>query len=94
MYVLYVYMTNIVVLIDQESVMPQLHLYVPEDIALKVQKKAKARNLTVSRYLAEVIKRDIGEGWPEGYFDRVCGRWDGEFPDIPREEPEELTEAL
>ena len=93
-YVLYVYMTNIVVLIDQESVMPQLHLYVPEDIALKVQKKAKARNLTVSRYLAEVIKRDIGEGWPEGYFDRVCGRWDGEFPDIPREEPEELTEAL
>ena len=54
--------------------MPQLHLYVPEAIARKVQEKAKARNLPVSRYLAEVIKREVGEGWPEGYFDRVCGK--------------------
>jgi hypothetical protein len=74
--------------------MPQLHLYVPKEIASKVQEKAKAHNLTVSRYLAEVIKRDIGEGWPKGYFDQVCGQWEGEFPDIPREAPEELSEAL
>lgn len=74
--------------------MPQLHLYVPKDIALKVQEKAKARNLTLSRYLAEVIKRDVGEGWPEGYFDSVCGKWVGEFPEITREEPEELAEAF
>lgn len=74
--------------------MPQLHLYVPKEIASKVQEKAKARNLTVSRYLAEVIKRDVGEGWPKGYFDRVCGQWEGEFPDIPREAPEELSETL
>lgn len=74
--------------------MPQLHLYVPEEIAIKVQEKAKAHNLSVSRYLASVIKRDVGEGWPEGYFDRVCGKWEGDFPDIPREEPEELSEAF
>jgi len=74
--------------------MPQLHLYVSEDIASKVQEKARARKLTVSRYLAEVIKRDVGEGWPAGYFERVCGQWEGKFPDIPREESEELSEAL
>ena len=72
--------------------MPQLHFYVPEDIAARVQEKAKARNLSVSRYLADVIKRDVGEAWPEGYFDRVCGKWEDEFPEILREESEALPE--
>lgn len=72
--------------------MPQLHLYVPEDVAAKVREKAKARNLTVSRYLAELIKREVGEGWPEGYFERVCGKWEGEFPELTRDEPEQLDE--
>ena len=72
--------------------MPQLHLYVPEDVAAKVREKAKARNLTVSRYLAELIKREVGEGWPEGYFERVCGKWEGEFPEVTRDEPEPLDE--
>ena len=72
--------------------MPQLHLYVPEDVAAKVREKAKARNLTVSRYLAELIKREVGEGWPEGYFERVCGKWEGEFPEVTRDEPEQLDE--
>ena len=74
--------------------MPQLHLYVPEDIALKVQQQAKERNLSVSRYLADVIKREVGEGWPDGYFERVCGQWEGDVPEIAREEPEELAEAF
>ena len=72
--------------------MPQLHLYVPEDVAAKVREKAKARHLTVSRYLAEVIKREVGEGWPEEYFEKVCGKWEGEFPELIREEPERLDE--
>lgn len=74
--------------------MPQLHLYVPQDIAIKIQQQAKERNLSVSRYLADIIKREVGEGWPEGYFERVCGKWEGDFPDIAREEPEELAEAF
>jgi hypothetical protein len=72
--------------------MPQLHLYVPEDVAAKVREKAKARKLTVSRFLAEVIKREVGEGWPDGYFERVCGKWKGEFPELTRDEPEPLDE--
>ncbi len=74
--------------------MPQLHLYVPEDVATRIQERAKARNLTVSRYLADVIKREVGEGWPNGYFDRVCGKWQGEFPDLTREAPEDLVEVF
>ena len=74
--------------------MPQLHLYVPEAIAFRVRKKAKARNMTISRYLAEVIKQDVGERWPDGYFERICGRWEGEFPEIKREKPEDLGEGF
>jgi len=74
--------------------MPQLHLYVPEEIAIKVREKARAHNMTLSHYLADVIKREVGEGWPEGYFERVCGRWEGEFPELIREKPEDIEEAF
>ena len=57
--------------------MAQLHLYVPEDVVAQVQKRAKARNMTTSRYLSELVKRDIGKGWPEGFFTEVIGGWKG-----------------
>ena len=58
--------------------MAQLHCYVPEDIAREVQRKASQSGLSLSRYLAELIKRDTGVGasWPEGYFD-LFGKWEG-----------------
>ena len=58
--------------------MAQLHCYVPEDIAREVQRKASQSGLSLSRYLAELVKRDagIGAGWPEGYFD-LFGKWEG-----------------
>ncbi|MFZ0451544.1 MAG: hypothetical protein WAL98_20080 [Desulfatiglandaceae bacterium] len=70
--------------------MPQLNLYVPEEVAVKIRKKAGARNISISRYLADVIKREVGQGWPEGYFEKVCGKWEGDFPAITRENPEDL----
>ncbi len=70
--------------------MPQLNLYVPEKVADKIRKIAGAKNISISRYLAEVVKREVGEGWPEGYFERVCGKWQGEFPEMTREKPEDL----
>jgi hypothetical protein len=58
--------------------MPQLHLYVAEDVAARVRARAKARGLAVSKYLAELVRRDVGGGWPEGYFEGVVGAWAGE----------------
>lgn len=58
--------------------MTQLHLYVPDDIAAKVQERADRQGLSVSRYLARLVKKEIGEGWPEGYFEDVIGGWKGE----------------
>ncbi|NMG46021.1 hypothetical protein GPA22_20080 [Aromatoleum toluvorans] len=58
--------------------MTQLHCYVPDDVAEKAQRKAKEAGMSVSRYLAELVKRDTGasEAWPEGYFE-LFGKWEG-----------------
>lgn len=57
--------------------MPQLHAYVPQDVAARLHRKAESKRLTTSRYLAEIIRRDVGQGWPEGFFDEVVGGWQG-----------------
>lgn len=53
--------------------MMRLYCYVPEALARKVQERAKAAGVSTSRYLAELIRRDVGSGWPEGYFEQVVG---------------------
>jgi hypothetical protein len=58
--------------------MPQLHCYVSEPLAQRLQKKAEAAGISTSKYLAELIRRDVGSGWPPGYFEQVVGAWQGE----------------
>lgn len=60
--------------------MPQLHFYVPKDIEQRLREKARMANLPLSRFLAELAKREIGHSdeWPAGYFDEVFGQWQGE----------------
>ena len=38
--------------------MSQLHFYVPDDIEAQIRIKAKRANLTLSKYLAELVKRE------------------------------------
>ncbi len=64
--------------------MPQLHCYVPEKVAAQFQQKAKQAHLSVSKYLAKLIKNEIASQWPEGYFD-LFGSWEGD----PLERPEQ-----
>ena len=67
--------------------MAQLHCYVPEALAQQAQRKATQSGLSLSRYLAELVKRDasIGPEWPDGYFD-IFGKWEG----APLERPAQL----
>ena len=66
--------------------MAQLHCYVPEDIAQQAQLKASQSGLSLSRYLAELVKRDTqaNNSWPDGYFD-LFGKWEG----APLERPQQ-----
>ena len=58
--------------------MPQLHCYVPDALAQQAQLRAVQSGLSLSRYLAELIKRDAQAtvDWPAGYFD-IFGKWEG-----------------
>ncbi len=67
--------------------MAQLHCYVPDAIAQQAQRRATQSGLSLSRYLAELVRRDacLNAGWPEGYFD-IFGKWEG----APLERPPQL----
>jgi hypothetical protein len=64
--------------------MPQLHCYVPKELAAEIERRARARGTSVSGYLTEVIRREVGAGWPEGYFEKVIGGWKGELERPPQ----------
>lgn len=68
--------------------MPQLHLYVSREIAEALVQKAKAQNMSVSRYLAELVRREVGPSWPSGY-EQLLGGWRGS---LPQQTPEAKTE--
>jgi hypothetical protein len=57
--------------------MPQLHLYVPDEVASLVRQRARARKMTVSGYLADLVRREVAAGWPTNFFDEVVGGWSG-----------------
>ena len=56
--------------------MPQLHCYVPEEIASQVHQKAEHAHMSVSKYLAQLVLKDVSGSWPENYFD-LFGSWQG-----------------
>jgi post-segregation antitoxin (ccd killing protein) len=71
---------------------PQLNLYVPEDTARLLRQRAKARGVSVSRYLASVVLREAADQWPAGYFRNAVGAWRGELK-RPRQLPLEKRET-
>ena len=34
--------------------------------------------MSVSKYLSELVRRDVSTGWPRRYFEEVVGEWQGE----------------
>lgn len=74
--------------------MPQLHLYIPDELAERIQRQAQSANLSVSRYLAELVQREIVTDWPEGYFEEVVGGWQGGALERPPQGVLEQREPL
>lgn len=75
--------------------MPQLHLYVPEEMAEVLRSRAEERGMSLSGYLAEVVGREVGGGgWPEGFFEEVIGGWEGDLERPAQGEYEERERLL
>ena len=58
--------------------MSQIHFYVPDDVETLIRVKAKQANLPLSKYLAEIVKREAGAAnqWPADYF-ALFDEWQG-----------------
>jgi hypothetical protein len=61
----------------------QLHFYVSAQLGAAVRRLAESKGLSVSAYVAALVAREVGGGWPAGYFDGVVGKWRG--PPLERE---------
>jgi hypothetical protein len=57
--------------------MPQLHLYVPEDVAEAARARARSRGQSLSGFLAGLVQSQIAGEWPEDFFAKVVGGWKG-----------------
>ena len=73
--------------------MAQLHCYVPDEVAKRFQEKAKHAHLSVSKYLARLIKNEIDSGWPENYFE-LFGSWEGDPLERPAQGEYEQRKKL
>jgi len=69
-------------------------LYIPDDLAERIQREAQSADMSVSRYLAELVRREMSPDWPEGYFDEVVGGWVGEALERPPQGNLEQREPL
>ncbi len=75
--------------------MPQLHFYVPEPVAQKIKERALEYGVSTSKYLAELVQRDLDiADWPDGFFDEVVGGWQGEALQRPAQGDYEERDAL
>jgi hypothetical protein len=54
----------------------QLHCYLPEYEAELLLRRARRAGMSVSRYLAELARKDLVCDWPEDYFERLFDRDD------------------
>lgn len=58
--------------------MSQLTIYLPEDLHKKILTAAKAKDLSTSKWVAEILKREVDESWPEE-IKQMVGAWQ-DFP--------------
>ena len=74
--------------------MAQMHLYLPDDLAEEVKQRAKSRGLTVSAYLAEMVRSQMTDQWPKDFFSKVVGGWVGKPLERPEQPPFEQREDI
>lgn len=67
--------------------MPQVHTYLPKALVAKIRQRAEARGLSLSRYLAEIVAKEVGDDWPEAFFHEVVGGWQGDPLTRPEQHP-------
>ena len=71
--------------------MPQVSMYIDRILYFEIKSIAEKKNVSLSKYVSDVLRKDIENSWPEGYFDLVGSLKDD---DRPIELPEDLPWSL
>ena len=74
--------------------MPQLHLYVPDEVAETAKARARAAGKSLSSYLADLVVSEVAGEWPESFFEEVVGGWRDEPLDRPKQGRAERRDRL
>ena len=53
--------------------MSRIHFYVPRDLASKINDRAIKSGMSTSRYVAEIVKRDLASNWRRDSLKRSRG---------------------
>jgi len=53
--------------------MGKVHCNLSEEEAEALRHRAKRAGLSVSQYLAKLIRSDLDADWPDGYFEQLFG---------------------
>ena len=73
--------------------MAQLHFYIPDQLAEKVRVNAVHEHLSVSKYLAKLVKKEVANDWPDNYF-KIFGSWEGDTLKRPEQGDFEQRESF
>ncbi len=66
--------------------MSQIHCSVDADVESELRVRARAKGLPLSKYVADVLTKEVRRGWPPGWFERVPGSWVGPLERPPQGE--------
>lgn len=71
--------------------MAQVNVYVPDQLVKEIRRAAKRAGSSLSRYIGQLLERRVEKPakWPRDFFRSVAGQWQGPFPSIEREPPDE-----
>lgn len=73
--------------------MSQLNFYVPDDVEEQIRSAAQKEGKSISMFISDIIKSKFAsKSWPKDFFTKVVGQWEGEFPTIERNLPQERDE--
>lgn len=61
--------------------MPQLSLYLPDDLMAQLRDRAEESRVSLSAFVTELLERELKDAWPEAVAD-LAGAW----PDFPTRE--------
>ncbi len=67
--------------------MAQLHFSVEAEVAERLIARARQQGTSLSRYLAELVRREVGDGWPAGYLEGTIGSCAQDPLDEPADPP-------